>query len=308
MGLKVPDWVGKTFHVLTGDGWPEADEDQIRALGELWLGIAEEVRQFGSEVTDAANYLVSSSALSGNSQEALRQAVAQVTGDGGLTMEKLAIGFEEMGNFLHHLAMQVQYMKIIVIEELIILAAQIAYLIAMIPWMFGASAAGVAALMAFGREFAVMALRALATSIVISEVLQVGLDAIAQLSQMATGWRGSDEWDSNLTKSAAITGLVGGVLGPIFQGLGHFPARLVGAMVGHAAGEIGTSVVKGAAHEYVTDGASGYVQNGRWSPDIFSLTAGGSTRESRRWPGSAARTGPQPGPAARACPAWTESG
>ena len=274
MGLGVPPWAAKMFHVVTGDAWPVADEDQIRDVAQLWFDIAAELRRFAPEVADSANYLVNSGAVSGNAQLALRNTVAIVTGDGSLTMEKLAAGFEEMGQFLHGVALQVQYMKIIVIEELIILAAEVVYLIAMIPWTFGASAAGVAALQFLGREFATRLFRQFAISIVTSEVLQVGLDAIAQLAQMGEGWRGSTEWDWDLTKSAAITGAIGGVLGPVFQGLGHFPAHWLGRAIGRDAADVAGNMVKGAGHEYVTDGTSGFVQNGHWLPDTFSLTAG----------------------------------
>jgi hypothetical protein len=173
------------FHVLTGDAWPEADEDEISDLAQLWLGIGAELVRFAPEVTRSAQYLADSGALAGEAQKALAAAVAVVTGDGDLTLEKLAVGFEELGQYLHRVALQTQYMKIIVIEELIILAAQIVYLIAMMPWTFGASAAGIAALQVFGRAFAMALMRQLAIAIAVGEVLQVGLDAIAQLAQMA---------------------------------------------------------------------------------------------------------------------------
>ena len=275
MGLEVPGWVGRMFQVVTGDAWPAADEDEVRDLAGLWFEIAGEFQRFAPEVAAAADCLVSSGVVVGNAQAALRNTVGIVTGEGGLTVEKLAAGFEEMGRFLHGVALQVQYMKIIVIEELIILAAEVAYLVAMIPWTFGASAAGVGALQVLGREFARQVLRQMAFSIATSVVLQVGLDVVAQVAQMAEGWRGSGEWDGELTRSAAVTGVVGGVLGPVFVGLGYFPARWLGRVVGRDVGGVGANVVVGAGHEYVTDGVSGWVQDGRWRPDRFSATAGG---------------------------------
>ena len=275
MGVEVPEWAGRMFHVVTGDAWPAADEDEVRDLAQLWFTIAAEFQRFAPEVADAADCLVGSGVVAGNAQAALRNTVGIVTGEGGLTVEKLAAGFEEMGRFLHGVALQVQYMKIIVIEELIILAAEVVYLVAMIPWTFGASAAGVGVLQVLGREFARQVLRQVAFSIATSVVLQVGLDVVAQVAQMAEGWRGSGEWDGDLTRSAAITGVVGGVLGPVFVGLGYFPARWLGRVVGRDVGEVGANVVKGAGHEYVTDGVSGAVQDGRWRPDRFSATAGG---------------------------------
>ena len=274
MGLEVPPWVAEMFHVLTGDGWPAADESEITDLAQLWFTIGADLMRFAPEVTQSARSLADSGALVGDSRRAITQTVAVVTGDGTLTLEKLAAGFEEMGQYLHEVALQVQYMKIIVIEELILLAGQIAYLIAMMPWTFGASAAGIATLQVFGRAFAMALMRQLVVAIAIGEVLQVGLDAIAQLAQIANGWRKSGEWGWNLTTSAAITGAVGGVLGPVFEGLGHVPAHWLGKTIGHDLAEISANVVKGAGHEYITDGASGLVQNGQWSPDTFSLTAG----------------------------------
>ena len=275
MGVEVPGWAGRMFHVVTGDAWPAADEDEVRDLAGLWFTIAAEFQRFAPEVADAADCLVSSGVVAGNAQAALRNTVGIVTGEGGLTVEKLAAGFEEMGRFLQGVALQVQYMKIIVIEELIILGAEVVYLVAMIPWTFGASAAGVGVLQVLGREFARQVLRQVAFSVATSVVLQVGLDVVAQVAQMAEGWRGSGEWDGELTRSAAVTGVVGGVLGPVFVGLGYFPARWLGRVVGRDVGGVGANVVVGAGHEYVTDGVSGWVQDGRWRPDRFSATAGG---------------------------------
>src|SRR5512141_3343749 len=213
------------FHVLTGDGWPAVDEDEINDLAQLWLAAGQELMAIAPEVTRTARWLADSGALVGDSAKALSQTVAVVTGDGDLALEKLAAGYEEMGNYLHGVAVQTQYMKIIVIEQLIILAAQILYLIAMIPWTFGASAAGIAALQVFGENFMWTMAKQLVIAVVTGEVLQLGLDAIAQFAQIMerqTGHSiGRTEWDKNLTASAAITGVIGGALGPIMQGLGH---------------------------------------------------------------------------------------
>jgi alpha,alpha-trehalose-phosphate synthase [UDP-forming] len=274
MGLEVPSWAAEMFHILTGDAWPEADEDEINDLAQLWFSIGAELVRFAPEVTRSAQYLADSGALVGEAQKALAAAVAVVTGDGDLTLEKLAAGFEELGQYLHRVALQTQYMKIIVIEELIILAAQIVYLIAMMPWTFGASAAGIAALQIFGRQFAMAVMRQLAIAIATGEVLQVGLDAIAQLAQMAQGRRKSGEWDWGLTTSASVTGVVGGVLGPVFELLGHLPAKWLAKKIGHNLADVGSRMLEGAGHEYLTDGVSGFVQNGSWNPDTFSPAAG----------------------------------
>ncbi|HET9654527.1 MAG TPA: hypothetical protein VFP72_04185 [Kineosporiaceae bacterium] len=274
------------FHVLTGDGWPAVDEDEINDLAQLWLAAGRELMQIAPEVTAAARWLADSGALVGDAQKALAQSVALVTGDGDLALEKLAAAYGELGNYLHGVAVQTQYMKIIVIEELIILAAQILYLLAMIPWTFGASAAGIAALQAFGWQFAGAVLKQLVIAVATGEVLQLGLDAIAQFAQIMerqTGHSiGRTAWDKNLTASAAITGAIGGALGPIMQGLGHYPTKalghalggVLGKNAGHEAGHWAGETIKGAAHEWLTDGMSGAAQHQGWNPDPFSTTAG----------------------------------
>src|SRR5512141_1315595 len=275
------------FHVLTGDGWPAVDEDEINDLAQVWLAAGNELMQVAPEVTAAARWLAESGALVGDSQKALSQAVALVTGDGDLALAKLAAGFEELGNYLHGVAVQTQYMKIIVIEEMIILAAQILYLLAMIPWTFGASTAGIAALQVFGENFVWTMAKQLLIAVATGEVLQLGLDAIAQFAQIMerqTGHSiGRTEWDTDLTKSAAITGAVGGALGPLLavpgsylgKALGHALGGVLSKNAGHEAGEWAADTFRGAVHEYLTDGFSGAVQGQGWSPDTFSITAGG---------------------------------
>jgi hypothetical protein len=71
-------------------------------------------------------------------------------------------------------------------------------------------------------------MRQLAIAILTGEMPQLGLDSIALVAHMAEGRRGHEEWDTQLTESAAITGPVGGALGPVMQGLGHFPGKLLG--------------------------------------------------------------------------------
>jgi hypothetical protein len=46
------------------------------------------------------------------------------------------------------------------------------------------------------------------------------------------GISGQQNRDWNLTRSAAITGAVGGALGPVIQGLGHYPGTALGKTLG----------------------------------------------------------------------------
>src|SRR5512141_3292604 len=275
------------FRVLAGEGWPAGDEDEINDLAQLWLAAGQELMAIAPEVTRTARWLADSGALVGDSAKALSQTVAVVTGDGDLALEKLAAGYVEVGDYLHGVAVQTQYMKIIVIEELIILAAQILYLLAMIPWTFGASAAGIAALQVFGENFVWTMAKQLVIAVATGEVLQLGLGAIAQFAQIMerqTGHSiGRTQWDTDLTRSAAITGAVGGALGPLLavpgsflgKALGHALGGVFSKKAGHEAGHWGVETVRGGVHEYLTDGFSGLVQHQGWNPDTFAITAGG---------------------------------
>ncbi|HET9655946.1 MAG TPA: toxin glutamine deamidase domain-containing protein, partial [Kineosporiaceae bacterium] len=81
---------------------------------------------------------------------------------------------------------------------------------------------------------------------------------------------------------AAITGAIGGALGPIMQGLGHYPTKalghalggILGKNAGHEAGHWAGETIRGGVHEWLTDGASGAAQHQGWKPDTFSTTAG----------------------------------
>ncbi|HET9656748.1 MAG TPA: hypothetical protein VFP72_15455, partial [Kineosporiaceae bacterium] len=76
------------FHVLTGDGWPAVDEDEINDLAQLWLAAGRELMQIAPEVTRSARWLADSGALVGDAAKALSQTVSLVTGDGDLALEK----------------------------------------------------------------------------------------------------------------------------------------------------------------------------------------------------------------------------
>jgi hypothetical protein len=51
------------FHVLTGDGWPAVDEDEIDELARLWLAAGHELMQLAPEVARSARWLADSGAL-----------------------------------------------------------------------------------------------------------------------------------------------------------------------------------------------------------------------------------------------------
>lgn len=235
MAIEVPDWAAKTFGVVTGDAWPAANEDEIWELAQVWYEAADELASYVPEVAEAGNRILASGAIQGDAAVAMREAIAALTGESGQGLNDLAIGFREMGVFLHNVALTVEYTKIIILQQMAILFGQISYLIAMAPATFGASLAGVGALQTLGQITARMIVSRLVMAILSGVVLQVGLDAITQFAQMLKGSRGWDEWDTDLTSTATITGVVGGVVGlPVSMG-----SQALGGRIGKRLGKSG---------------------------------------------------------------------
>ena len=271
MGMQLPDWVRNTFLVVTGDGWPEADEDALRALARAWAEVGDAIYVVEQRITVPVRG-VRRTNWDGPAAEAFSAAGNAFAGQHGRQLAALAEGSRDLSTFISGTAVNVQYMKRIVIGELLILALQIAYLIATSPWMFGSATAAVPALQAAGRSFARTAVRQLAIAIAAGQTLQVGLDAVVQLSQLATGSR--KRWDTNLTGFAAITGAVGGVVGPGLGALSHTAAGAIRPVLGTTLTKGLDSVVGNAVQEYATSVGTGLVTRQGWVGTPWDLTAG----------------------------------
>ncbi|GIG09239.1 hypothetical protein Cco03nite_59390 [Catellatospora coxensis] len=120
--------------------------------------------------------------------------------------------------------------------------------------------------------------RRLVTSVVVGIGLQVGLDVAIQFTQLyITGTRHS--WDGRRTGGAALSGLIGGVVGPVvFEGLSRAFTRALGPRFGDDVGErIVTSLPglagTGALTEFSAEQLADVILNGRiqqsdhpWAP------------------------------------------
>ncbi len=267
MGMQLPEWMRTMFLVASGDGWPEADEDQLWALAREWAALGDAIDALQVQAvepvratrrTDWDGPAADAFAVAGN-------------GLGGQQLSGLGAGSRNVAGFIYRTGVNVQYMKIIVLEELLILAAQIAQLVTMAGPSFGASLAAAAGLKAFGRYLAraaVTGLNAFIASLAISEGLQLGVDAIGQTVQLALRTR--RHWDRALTVDAAIVGAVGGVLGPVVHhGVGASLAMIKGGVGASLSGIVGN-----ASHEYLTSGVSGAITGRGWSGTPWDVTAG----------------------------------
>ncbi len=190
----------------------------------------------------------------------------------GKQLDGIAVGATGLADFIYDTAINVQYVKLIVLGELSMLAAQIAWLLASAWHTFGASAAAVSALQALGRSFALQMAYQLAVSIASGVALQMGLDAIVQVVQLAMRTRRT--WDTSLTMSAGLSGVVGGALGPAVGVAGWWATRGVAPLVSRTVARPLGTIATGAAHEYLTSGMTGVVTGQGWTGKPWDATAG----------------------------------
>ncbi len=267
MGMQLPEWTRTLFLIASGDGWPEADEDQLWALARQWTALGDTVDALQTRVAEPVRAMRRTD-WDGPAVAAFGMARGGLTGQ---QLSGMAVGSQNVAGFVHQTGVNVQYMKIIVLEELLLLAGQIAHLLAMAGPSFGGSLAAVAGLKALGEYLAragVTWLNAAIASLAISEGLQLGVDAIGQSVQLALHTR--RRWDFALTVDASIVGAVGGMLGPLVD-------RGLGAPLGMIKGRVGeglSRVVTNASHEYLTSGTSGAVTGRGWTGTPWDATAG----------------------------------
>ncbi len=271
MGLQLPPWARKVFLITTGDGWPEADEDQLWRLAREWTGIAVSVSELAERIVEPAR-LVRRTDWDGPAAAAFAASSDAFTGADGQALRGVADGSQELADFIYDSAVNVQYMKIIVLEELVVLFLQISYLIATSVSTLGASLSAVPALEALGRLIARSAVLRLAMWIAASELSQIGLDAIDQLAQMAVHTR--KRWDTHLTTSAAITGAVALPMGKLGDGLRHLLRGVARPTLGTRAATSLGHAMGGAVEEYLTSAGTGVVTGQGWIGTPWDVTAG----------------------------------
>ncbi|WP_203699532.1 WXG100-like domain-containing protein, partial [Catellatospora coxensis] len=83
MGMQVPDWVGKFFLIVTGESWPQADEDQLWALARLWAAL-EQVLIAVEEELVAIGHAVDGAGWKGEAAQAVRARLEQLIDSGDL--------------------------------------------------------------------------------------------------------------------------------------------------------------------------------------------------------------------------------
>ncbi|GLZ31393.1 hypothetical protein Lesp02_35810 [Lentzea sp. NBRC 105346] len=251
MGIEIPDAVKWLTPIVVGASWPEGDETKLRALRDAWEAAAKSVGEVLGDGNTASTAALG--CMSGQTAEKFEEYWKKYT-EGDAYLVNLQQLCTDLASGCDNAALGIEYTKLSIIASLIILAAQIAAMIASAVATFGTSTAGIPIAQAATRVTVQMIFQQLIKQIIINVAINVGVDAAIQGIQFATGERKS--WDVGKTVDAGIAGVAAGVasgaVGAASKGLGNTTSNFVqaagrGAVEGAIAGA-GGNVLNNLAH------------------------------------------------------------
>ncbi|PKW15271.1 hypothetical protein [Saccharopolyspora spinosa] len=214
MGIEIPDAVKWLTPIVVGASWPEGDETALRRVAEAWTTAGQDVDDVIAQTEAAVQ--ASLGTMQGQTHDAFEQFVKDfVNGDAGYLPELKKL-CESLGEGADGAALEIEYTKMSIIAALIILAAQIAAMIASAVATFGASTAGIPIAQAATQITVRTIFMNLLKQIAINLAINLGVDGAIQGIQFAKGDRKS--WDLSNTLEAGISGIAAGVAGGLVDG------------------------------------------------------------------------------------------
>ncbi|MEV5543957.1 hypothetical protein AB0L13_44825 [Saccharopolyspora shandongensis] len=229
---EVPAGVQRLLEVLVGNDWPEGNPDDLRVMAGQWRTTAQTLTIVLDLAREGAARV--GRGMQGRAQEAFHAFIAQFIGDGGYleTLREVCLG---LADALEAMAVQIEMLRIIIIELLVILALQIAAEIAAAPYTFGASLANIIVHMTATRAAIVTVIRraiiGLISHLAASLLNQVGVVFLAQFilicQHKLSGFR------SQAFTAAAVNAAVGGAVGLGMGGLGNLAKTSVAKSLRH---------------------------------------------------------------------------
>ncbi|WP_344965830.1 WXG100 family type VII secretion target, partial [Crossiella cryophila] len=271
MGIELPGWLQWLAPIVVGSEWPEGDETALMRLSQSWEKASGDVE---TALRNAENAVREARAnMEGEAAQKFDEFWKKIAQGGEGALPKLQELTKTLSSACKNCALQVEYAKLSIIAALILLAAQIAAMIAAAFVSFGASTAGIPVaqmatrvvvqgifrrlIQTIMQRFGTNLLRRLVINVGVEVAAGVAIDAGVQLVQMAKGSR--DSWDTSLTldaaKSGAISGLVGGaVSGGMGKAFGEGIGDGIGKTMGKNALEEGVTGAVSAAAEGVMSG------------------------------------------------------
>lgn len=282
MGIEIPGAVQWLTPIVVGAKWPEGDEDKLRAMRDAWQAAAKAVEEVLGDGDNASSAALG--CMSGQTAEKFKEHWQKYT-EGDAYLVNLQQICTDLAEGCDNAALGVEYTKLSIIAALIILAAQIAAMIASAVATFGTSTAGIPIAQAATRITVQMIFQQLIRQIAINVAINVGVDVAIQGIQFASGERKS--WDFGKTFDAGIAGVAAGIasggVGAVSKGLGSTSSNFLeaagrGAVEGAVAGATG-NVLNNLAHGKVSgEDFLGAVVSGGTSGSVGGAIGGMQTR------------------------------
>ena len=219
MGMRLPpeltwlEWV-------VGTDWPDGDEDALWRMRDAWVSAAQQVREV-IEAGDTAYHQVIGG-LGGSAADQFTAYWQQFADGDDAYLAKLAKACESLAGHCDSTATEIEYAKYQFIIFLIILACQIAYMLAMAAPTFGASTAGIPVAEVATQSLIRVVAQNVLRSIVTFVLQNVVSDVVIQAVQLGEGHR--THFDASKTVHAAIDGAVSGAIFGVV-GTGGAPGR-----------------------------------------------------------------------------------
>ncbi|MFE0422432.1 hypothetical protein, partial [Streptomyces sp. NPDC058953] len=247
MSIEFPPECAWLFAILTGEVPPDGDEDKMFALAEVHRDLHGKLNgEFQALVAEALGF--TKDKFGGDAATMYQEAMKSfLGGQEGLDYFK-AVGDQAqlMADFTRKSATQLQYTKYMIIAQLVALLIEAA-IAAATAFFFGASIAVYLQKMAIVRVILKSWIGRMIVTLLTHQIINVGMgvamDAMIQWVQLNQGSR--DEWDTDLTKNAALSGMVQGILAGPFNFLGDRFGKLMAKMFGLDSGrDLGKQIDK----------------------------------------------------------------
>ncbi|MGJ7908121.1 hypothetical protein ACOQFL_16775 [Actinopolyspora sp. H202] len=213
MPTELPEGLQKALEIVGGQRWPEGDEDGLRRMSVAWSDISAAIDRLEAAVDRSANDI--GTTMHGEFSDAYGKYVTDTLRP---MLQELREKTTKHSELAKNTAADIQYVKISIIVQLVIVAATLAF-----SWLPGIGQAITAAAAATARAVITSLFRTVLQNIIVGAAagaaLEVGLDAVIQGMQMLTGVR--TDWNEDFTKGAAVGGALGGAMGGAMGGLVH---------------------------------------------------------------------------------------
>src|SRR3954452_955244 len=141
VSIMIPNQLASLFSVVTGMKWPEADEDKLRAAGDDYQVIADDIPKLKVYIVELVDLCLQR--FEGEAADqfvmTMQKLIGQGSSGGPDRLGEAGDHAKELARKAHDTANQVEYFKWMTIAQLVQLAFEIAFSTFWSPFTFGAS-------------------------------------------------------------------------------------------------------------------------------------------------------------------------